>query len=137
MADVVDFCKELTSLFNTGWVALANSIPVAWPNKPFTPPTTGAWIEFQCNPGSEDRHTIGGHTNWYKQLGVCVVGIRVPVNEGATQARTLISQIKSIMRDKTTDSTQIVSPIFVDGPIDEKPWLRYNVTFNWVGDLLD
>lgn len=81
--------------------AIANSLPVEWPDLPFDKPDTGSYIKYTI------RHAIGlqaalsmnaAKKRLWENAGVCGVIVNSPIASGNTVGYTLANLLKSALR---------------------------------------
>jgi hypothetical protein len=85
---------EIQARFKAAW---GTTTPVSYPNVSFTPPST-AWVRLTILSGEESRLTFGAETNNYRNVGVIVIQVFTPANQGNAAALALADQAAAVFR---------------------------------------
>lgn len=62
--------------------AQANSIPVAWPNRAFTPPITGPYVRFTIVDAVAKQIEMGSLNNTHRVYGSLILQVFMPADSG-------------------------------------------------------
>lgn len=124
---------QLRARFNSQF----SSLPIAWPNVSFTPPEPkSAWVRFNVIDGEQKQTSIGNTTNNHRNVGLVVIQIFTPDNEGDSLALTTADTIAAIFRNWCGTTVHCrASSVKVIGP-DGLGWFQVNVTTPFQRDEL-
>jgi hypothetical protein len=118
-------------------LTLTPAMPIADPNKGFTPPATG-YIRAQHFPNTAQQQELGdaGRNRFIGQL---LLGVFVPLNTGATEASEIAGTIAAHFKRGTviTEDSQIIRilrPPLVAGGLPEKSFFQVPVTVFYQAD---
>lgn len=122
--------------FDAEFALVRATVPVAYPNRQFTPPDNGEWVRLAIVEGDSALAGLGGAgANLYRNNGVVVAQIFVPVAIGDGLAYEIADDIAAIFRSKLVSGvrfrTPATAPVGPDGP-----WYQRNVTIPFRADLI-
>lgn len=133
MADYSE-TKVMDALFaRLAALTFSPALPVAWPNRAFTPPADRKWLQANEIPASTTPFTLYGDAS--DHVGLMQVDVFRPLNEGIGAAKEIAAAICAHFRPplllssdgvkvKTTQATP--GPILVDGDAIKLPvTIRY------------
>jgi len=111
------------------------TLPVAWPNKAFTPPTTGKFLRADFIPGRVDRICIGSDER-HRQLGIMQVSVMWPLSKGTDEPTDMAGAIRGLFPVDLvlTDAdirVRVIERPALAGPIIEEQRLMIPVTVEW------
>lgn len=92
---VVDERTAIGTLFSTAW---GNTTPVAWPNRPFSPPA-GSWVRLTI-VGSDSFPVELGPRSQERRTGSVIVQVFTVLGKGDATALGLADQVAAIFRNQ-------------------------------------
>lgn len=93
-------------------VAKLAGVPVAWENVPFTPPSSGVYLEADYLPADNEDFTIQGTATMRR--GVYQVTIVYPIDSGSQAAEKLAAAIVEAFPNNLAIPTE-QTPVYVNG----------------------
>lgn len=118
--------------------AAARTIPVAWENVAFTPPS-GQYLKFHLLKAPTESADLAGAHREYS--GVCQISVFVPKGKGPTDAETLAADLAGLfpLNDRLTSGSfamQITSPCSEGPPDDGDTHFMLPVSFTYRADTI-
>lgn len=92
---VTDERTAIGTLFNTAW---GSTTPVAWPNRPFSPPS-GSWVRFTII-GIDSVSVELGPRSQERRTGMVIVQIFTTLDKGDALGLGLADQVAAVFRNK-------------------------------------
>lgn len=122
--------------FASEFAIVRPSVPVAYPNRQFTPPDNAEWVRLSIVEGASALAALGGAGgNLYRDSGVVVAQIFVPAAAGDGLAYGIADEIAAIFRATVVSGvrfrTPSTAPVGPDGP-----WYQRNVSVPFSADLI-
>ncbi len=77
-------------------LSFSPALPIAWPNKAFTPPTDRKWLQVNDIPAATTPFSLSGGTSEY--VGLMQVDVFRPLDEGHKPARETAGKITDHFR---------------------------------------
>ena len=99
------------------------SLPTAYPNLPFSPPTT-AHAYFNVVWGASEQSEIGGVTNFTRHVGVLFVNVFTPVHQGDTAAMGHAEAIDAHYRHVDLVDARFFTPQVGQGSVQNGWWVQ-------------
>ena len=118
--------------------ATARTIPVAWENVQFAPPS-GQYLRFDLLKAPTDSADLAGAHREYS--GVCQISVFVPKGKGPTEAETLAADLAEVfpLNDRLVSGSfamQIMSPCSEGPPINGDTHFMVPVSFTYRADTI-
>lgn len=122
--------------FNTEFAAVRPTVPIHWPNEVKTPPSGTPWVRLTIVEGESGLIAMGGaNSNLYRNPGLVVVQIFVPISTLDNLGLQIADDVATIFRSQFVSGvrfrTPSTSPIGPDGP-----WYQRNVTVPFTADQI-
>ena len=95
---VADERSAIGTLFNTAWGSTNPTIPVAWPNRPFTPPA-GSWVRLTI-VGSDSKAVEIGPRSQERRTGTVIVQVFTTLDKGDALGLGLADTVAGIFRNQ-------------------------------------
>jgi hypothetical protein len=113
------------------------SMPVAWPNVSYDPPSTG-YLRVSHLPNETDQVTLGT-SGQNRHMGLLQVDVMWPKGEGSVDPLEVAAQVVAHFKRGTTFTQnsvdiRIVSPPSISPPLDDDPFRAYPVTIPYLAD---
>jgi hypothetical protein len=98
----LDMRQVIGDLLKNTWSNTGN-VPIAWPNRDFTPPKGAAWLRVSFADGDSRQITIGATNNFYRSVGVLYVQVFTPADTGDYEGRRLADELAGVFRSQHYD----------------------------------
>ena len=112
--------------FNSQWAVLEPTVTVAWPNVDFNPDPGKPYVRVTVLPG-DSRQAAIGKTRLWRNVGVVMVQIFVPLSQGDEAARALGDSVTTALRGVTVSGVHLKATSLrrVDA---NRQWLQHNAS---------
>lgn len=133
-----DEAAAILGRLNTQW---ASTTPIAWPNRPFTPPA-GAWIRPTLRAADAARKEIGvAGSRTFRHYGLLLIQVFAPEGTGDGVARGHAETLCGIFRAVsaggiTYEGPTGEAPTARDDGVDGNGWYMWTVTVPYTRDSL-
>ena len=122
--------------FDTEFTLVRATVPVAYANRQFTPPDNAEWVRLNIVEGESVLAGLGGTgANLYRNSGLVVAQIFVPVAVGDGLAYEIADDIAAIFRGKLVAGVHFRAPATAPaGP--NGAWYQRNVNIPFRADQI-
>lgn len=119
--------QRILSRFAAEWTDNGDELtPIAWPNTPFDPPQSGAWVRITIQPSTSRVASIAGPYTRFRHDGDVVVEIFAPHGDGTETALMLADRAAAIFRGFEHHNLTFFAPRMVHVG-NRDGWYRVNV----------
>ena len=129
----VDEHNQIRARFNAEW---ADALPVAWPNKAFTPVTDTPWVRFTIIDNPQYQVEIGNAVKTFRNTGLILIQIFADLDDGSTVPLTHADTIAAIFRNWCGTSVKCRAASINNIGSDGNGWYQVNVSIPFVRDEL-
>lgn len=111
--------------------------PIDWPNASFSPPDPPSiWLRLSILDGESFQTTIGAETNVHRSVGIIIVQIFGPANEGDKDTLAMADTVAAIFRNWCGTTVRCrAATVKAIGP-DGQGWYQVNVSVPFKRDEL-
>lgn len=89
---------DIQSRFDTQFAAAKPGVPIAYENIEFTPPDNAYWVRLYILNGDANQISLGAAKSLHRFVGVIVVQVFGPANEGEAGVRDVADAVANIFR---------------------------------------
>jgi hypothetical protein len=125
--------NQIRARFNTIW---DDTLPVAWPNKAFTPIIDSPWVRLTIIDNPQYQVEIGNAAKTFRNTGLIVVQVFTTLDEGDSVALGHADTIAAIFRNWCGTSVKCRAASIFNIGNDGNGWYQVNVSIPFVRDEL-
>lgn len=115
-------------------IATPESVPTQYDNHNMEPPDDQLWVRLTIVPGDSSQVSIGGDSNnRYRNVGVMIAQIFLPIGHGDQEAYQLADKIKTAFNSKS-DSGVVFKTTSIARVGKTNSWWQLNVKCPFYAD---
>ena len=118
---------------------LGLSEPIAWPNLPFSRPSSGGYVSLAILPAETTQLTLGA-SGKNRLRGLCQISVHWPQGQGMVEPTELAGSIiagfkRGTVITRESMNVRIVRPPYLAGEIQESDWVSIPVSIPFQADV--